>query len=67
MVSDADARTRHNDATAEFEIRNLKPQYHLVRVEIGRLSAAIVAMFDGLDEDRKAEINAEMTADYTEA
>ena len=66
-VGDVDARTQHNDTTAEFEIRNIKPPYDVVKADIDRLCGAVVALFDGLSEERKAKINDEMMADYVDA
>lgn len=65
-IDDPNVRSLTDDVTAEFDLRDLKPPYSLIPKEMGRIGSAILRLFENLDEDRKAVIEAEMLAEYVE-
>ena len=66
-VTNSQIRGRLDDVLAEYALRKSQPPFHLVRDKIDIITAEIARLARGLDEERLAEIGAEILAEYEAA
>ena len=70
MASDpanSDLRLLHNDANAEYELRGTTPPEGLATEALEKYVDAAKRVYDEMSDTRKAEISAEMAAEYDQA